>query len=304
MNFQQVIFSLFMLFLTIFPLEKGIAQEEYTEEHTKVCMRMIGHKILLQNGDSTSRILPIEKDVFRYRIRFESEFDFYPDELAATVNHAMDSCQMASRYIVEVVECETNFVVYSYQKGHPNQPDMIPCKGRKQPTGCYYLHISILDYVTSNQQPLVSEQDPIDPPQKSKRSNVWSWLIGGILVVAIILFLIKTSSKKNSPISTPHLIQLGDYQFDQRNMSLSHHGQLIELTSKESDLLTLLYTCVNDTIEREVILKKVWGDEGDYIGRTLDVFISKLRKKLEADANIKIVNIRGVGYKMILNDPV
>jgi DNA-binding response OmpR family regulator len=48
-------------------------------------------------------------------------------------------------------------------------------------------------------------------------------------------------------------------------------------------------------------LNKVWGDEGDYIGRTLDVFISKLRKKLEADSSIKIVNIRGVGYKLVMD---
>ena len=56
---------------------------------------------------------------------------------------------------------------------------------------------------------------------------------------------------------------------------------------------------VNTTVERDVILNMVWGDEGDYVGRTLDVFISKLRKKLEADSSVKIVNIRGVGYKLV-----
>jgi DNA-binding response OmpR family regulator len=57
---------------------------------------------------------------------------------------------------------------------------------------------------------------------------------------------------------------------------------------------------VNSTVEREHILKTIWGDEGSYIGRTLDVFISKLRKRLEADTKVKIVNVRGVGYKLIL----
>jgi len=60
-----------------------------------------------------------------------------------------------------------------------------------------------------------------------------------------------------------------------------------------------LPNAVNTTVEREVILNIVWGDEGDYVGRTLDVFISKLRKKLEVDSSIKIVNIRGVGYKLV-----
>ena len=76
----------------------------------------------------------------------------------------------------------------------------------------------------------------------------------------------------------------------------------IELSGKESELLMLLAEFMNTTVEREVILNKVWGDEGDYVGRTLDVFISKLRKKLEADPNIKIANIRGIGYKLVLKD--
>lgn len=65
-------------------------------------------------------------------------------------------------------------------------------------------------------------------------------------------------------------------------------------------MLDLLYTNINQNVTREDILQIVWGDEGDYLGRTLDVFISKLRKKLETDPNIKIVNIRGVGYRMVL----
>ena len=54
-------------------------------------------------------------------------------------------------------------------------------------------------------------------------------------------------------------------------------------------------------MERDVILNMVWGDEGDYIGRTVDVFISKLRKKLEFDSKVKIVNVRGVGYKLVMD---
>ena len=85
-------------------------------------------------------------------------------------------------------------------------------------------------------------------------------------------------------------------------MVLTREDESTELTSKEADLLVVLHSSVNNTIEREVILNSVWGDEGDYVGRTLDVFVSKLRKKLSADPNIKITNIRGVGYRLILND--
>ena len=84
-------------------------------------------------------------------------------------------------------------------------------------------------------------------------------------------------------------------------MLLSIDNQTIELSNKETELLALLHSSANEPVEREVLLHKVWGDNGDYVGRTLDVFISKLRKKLEADSSVKIVNIRGVGYKLVMN---
>ena len=98
------------------------------------------------------------------------------------------------------------------------------------------------------------------------------------------------------------MISLGAYQFDKRNSELLFENRSVDLTSKEAELLLLLYDAVNTSVEREVILNRVWGDEGDYVGRTLDVFISKLRKKLEADSSVKIVNIRGIGYKLVLNN--
>ena len=85
-------------------------------------------------------------------------------------------------------------------------------------------------------------------------------------------------------------------------MILIRQEKTIELTSKESDLLNLLYESVNNTVDRETILNKVWGDEGDYVGRTLDVYVSKLRKKLENDSTIQLKNIRGIGYKLIVDN--
>lgn len=63
----------------------------------------------------------------------------------------------------------------------------------------------------------------------------------------------------------------------------------------------MLYQTANQTLERDVILNKVWGDEGDYIGRTLDVFISKLRKKLEFDPRIKIVSNCNIRFTLIMD---
>ena len=121
-----------------------------------------------------------------------------------------------------------------------------------------------------------------------------------IVICAFLLFIINYS--RNQEITNPHIIALGDYQFDKRNTELRIEDQKIELTGKEAELLILLYDSANTTVERDVILNMVWGDQGDYVGRTLDVFISKLRKKLEQDSKVKIVNIRGVGYKLVMNN--
>lgn len=95
-------------------------------------------------------------------------------------------------------------------------------------------------------------------------------------------------------------ITLGKFSFDKSNLLLKHNHQHIDLSQKEAEVLDLLMASANQTIDRETMLREVWGNEGDYIGRTLDVFISKLRKKLEADDTIKIVNVRGVGYKLVV----
>ena len=107
--------------------------------------------------------------------------------------------------------------------------------------------------------------------------------------------------KKKSPQLDTDLIQIGQYAFDQKRMSLKLKTKSIELSSKESELLFLLFSNENKTLEREHILNVVWGDEGNYVGRTLDVFISKLRKKLEEDPSIKIINVRGIGYRFVIN---
>jgi DNA-binding response OmpR family regulator len=140
------------------------------------------------------------------------------------------------------------------------------------------------------------------------RNNYWiiiGLIIGLLSLIAVLIFIQEKKANLNeienekSQIN-PNIIAIGKYKFDKVNMELSYVDSKIELTGKEADLLLLLHKYANETIEREQILKEVWGDEGDYVGRTLDVFISKLRKKLAADDHVKIINIRGVGYKLVL----
>lgn len=268
------------------------------ERHIEVSLRMIGHHVLLSSGDSISRILPIKKEDDRYRIQFESEFEFYPGELVNTINQVVNETSMSTSYIVEVEKCETSEVVYSYEMNDLEQTDIIPCKSRVQPKSCY----SLLFTLMGPGEPIVSLHDVTQNPSNgssSKVGQVTYSIIALLLVFMLGAFVFLWRRRRNS-IVDPNLIPLGEYQFDKRSTELLFENQRTELTGKEADLLLLLYKAVNTSVEREVILNKVWGDEGDYVGRTLDVFISKLRKKFEADPKVKIVNIRGVGYKLVI----
>jgi len=92
--------------------------------------------------------------------------------------------------------------------------------------------------------------------------------------------------------------QLGDYTFDYKNLSLNHEAENKVLTQKEADLLNLFFQNQNVVIKRSDILEKIWGEDDYFMGRSLDVFISRLRKYLSKDQGLKIENIHGVGFRL------
>lgn len=95
--------------------------------------------------------------------------------------------------------------------------------------------------------------------------------------------------------------KIAGFEFDSLNRSLSCNDQTFKLTSKEAELLKLLCLNLNHTLDRSVALKKIWGEESYFSGRSMDVFISKLRKYLKNDSRIQIINIHGRGFKLIVN---
>ena len=291
-------FKIFSCFLSLFFLftYKGFAQNNANEKHIEVALRMLGHEILLKGKDSTSRVLPITKQNNQYRIQFESDFVFNSEDLVTTVKRVVDKTQIARNYIVEVEHCDTEEIAYSFEMNYLSKEDIIPCQGRVQTKSCYNIVFTITEEGLDNNE----LSDKVSESSSIVFSN--EFYLGVFALVVLILSLIYFK-RKRSDTDKPNtnLIPLGAYHFDKHNTELVINNKRIELTSKEADLLLLLYDSANSTVERDVILNMVWGDEGDYIGRTVDVFISKLRKKLEFDSNIKIVNVRGVGYKLVMD---
>ena len=92
--------------------------------------------------------------------------------------------------------------------------------------------------------------------------------------------------------------ELGAYVFEHRDLQLLHPSGDRKLTRKEAEVLRLLCMHQDQVLPRELVLNMVWGDDTYFLGRSLDVFISRLRKYLKADASVQIVNVHGVGFKL------
>jgi len=105
------------------------------------------------------------------------------------------------------------------------------------------------------------------------------------------------------PSLTEGIHSLGKYTFDMSNHELRIDGKRISLTTKEVELLRILYSNKNQLITREKTLKAIWGSDNYFIGRSMDVFITKLRKYLKDDPDISIVNVHGTGFRLEVKEP-
>lgn len=100
--------------------------------------------------------------------------------------------------------------------------------------------------------------------------------------------------------STSKVISIGGYNFDFPKQTLQYNlEKSIQLTHREAHLLYNLTQHKNEVLDRSIILNKLWGNDDFFSARSMDVFITKLRKKLKNDTNVQIINVRGFGYKLI-----
>ena len=250
----------------------------------EVLLRRIGHEILLQSGDSTSRVLPIKKIAENeYQISFEKEFAFVTDSLVNTTKRLLAKDYQVSDYVVNVINCDNSSVAYGYVISKNKKEDVLACVGRKQPIACYKINIKFKtsDVVIAN----------------------YKYYLVGLAFLLLIGFIFwKLKPKKELPkIDNNNLFTFGSVVFDAQKRQLEINEKTIDLTATETRLLLIFASSPNETIERSRLQKEIWADEGVIVGRSLDMFISKLRKKLELDPNINIVVVRGKGYKLEVN---
>jgi DNA-binding winged helix-turn-helix (wHTH) protein len=185
-------------------------------------------------------------------------------------------------YVVNVLNCGSDKVAYGYAISHNQKDDIVSCKGRKLPIACYTI---LIKFKTDS---LITAKT--------------GYLLGSLPILAFVglLFFRVARTKKDVVENTleSEQFQVGDFLFDAKHRKLVLNDNVIELTATETRVLRIFAESPNEVIERNRIQKEIWEDEGVIVGRSLDMFISKLRRKLEMDERVKIVVIRGVGYRL------
>ncbi|HSM48285.1 MAG TPA: response regulator transcription factor, partial [Draconibacterium sp.] len=101
--------------------------------------------------------------------------------------------------------------------------------------------------------------------------------------------------QSTSPVTNESIFNIGTYRFDSKLRQIQRGDEIQKLSPKESDLLKLLCQNQNELLPRETALRKIWGDDGYFTARSMDVFVTKLRKFLSGDPDIEIKNIHGSG---------
>ncbi len=259
-----------------------IGNDDFDFARREILLRRVGHDLLLQSGDSTSRVLPVKKiSKNEYQVSFEHAFSFQPGSLVNTTQRWLAKDPLATDYVVNVLNCANDSITYGYAISKNKKDDIVACIGRRQPISCYTIRVTF------------------KPPGIITAKN--GYLLGGLALFSLVgfIFLVPVKPRKTLPGSPSiGIFSLGAISFDAETRKLVINGENIDLTKTETRVLRIFALSPNEPIERSRLQKEIWEDEGVIVGRSLDMFISKLRKKLEFDPNVKIVVIRGKGYKL------
>jgi len=303
-SFQKALRSPITKFLTVIMIAccaifllatfiTGRSGDEGVSKRVNIAVRAIGHDLLLRAGDSSSVVPPvIEKSNGVFLLEFENEFMFQPDTLVEIAQRVLAKTEL-SHYTVTVQECDKPVIVYGFEINPPNNT-IQPCRGRTQPQACYTIEIAFADF-----------------PDPTFLASQRAMMISGMLAVLAVVVISRNLGFKKSQVkqsaSGQHennpALTVGRFVFDTFHQRLRMGEETISLTDKECRILTVLNRNMEQLTLREELIQHVWTNEGVITGRSLDMFISKLRKKLSVDPDLRITNIHGKGYRLeIVNE--
>tara|TARA_R110002012_G_scaffold322106_1_gene555833 strand:+ start:17276 stop:18145 length:870 start_codon:yes stop_codon:yes gene_type:complete len=276
------------LFILVSVILLFVAKDDNTlfSERVKVSLREVGNQLLLVNQDSMSLVLPVKalkKNSFQ--LTFEKPLSFEPSQLVSIIDSTFQKAELPKNYIVETIACEAQEVAYSFQILNNVENSIVPCSGRVLPESCYAIEVVFTD-VQSN--------------ASLKQIAFYGFLFGGF--VFLFLGFYKRKKLILQATESGDYSEIGSFHFYPEQNKLVKLAKEISLSKKECELLEIFVANPNQIIKRDELTKKVWEDHGVFVGRSLDTYISKLRKKLQDDSSIKITNVHGVGYKLELTE--
>lgn len=262
------------------------ADSEESEDFSrlaKIALREVGNQLLLSNNDSTSLVLPvIALEAYSYQLSLESAYSIEPKNLVSLIESSFEKSGLPTSYIVELIQQTDGQVAYSYKMNGSRETSIIPCFGRVLARQVYVLEVDF-----SSASPLLGQQAFIYVP-----------LLVSLMMLVIPYYRRRQMTK--AEVMNDGAAALGRFRFYPGQLKLYIDSSEINLSRKECELLTIFSDKPNEIISRDELMKRIWEDHGVFVGRSLDTYISKLRKILKADPTIQITNIRGVGYKMEL----
>ena len=280
----KVLLPLFLILCTFIHVYGQ--EESHLSERVKIALREIGNQLLLSNQDSTSLVLPIvELEPSKFQISFEKPLSIEPNVAVTIIKKNLASLSLSEAYIVEVLTCLDYEVAYSYEINEAEEKTLIPCASRVLPTDCYTIEIRFLNV-------------EVHALTATKKYSWWLvWVILPLFLIVLLFFILKRKNAKASAHEVDAPL-LGSFRFYPAQNKLVKEAIEIPLSKKECELLEIFVARPNEVIKRDELTKRVWEDNGVVVGRSLDTYISKLRKKLIEDKTIKLTNVHGVGYKL------
>jgi hypothetical protein len=327
-NRLVVCFGIAIVMLTIFFIVSSFkkhSDRDLRAKQVNLIIRQIGHRLLLQAGDSSSRVLPVtETKEGTFLLKFENKINFNHDSLMVMSQGLLPKTQFPAGYTVTVHDCMKGGIVYGFQLNNTSS-DILACSGRSQPPGCYTIEFAFPDFYENVEQKKadidqLTESVKVDPQEvnpklEELKTTTFDYPLTnvvyiGMLVLLGVTLLIWRFGKILKPVplqnqnhaiikeSVPELAALGKFLFDVKGQRLLLGSEVISLTDKECKVLELLHKNFGELIPRETLMQEVWINEGVITGRSLDMFVSKLRKKLSRDPELKITNVHGKGYKL------
>lgn len=208
--------------------------DDFENARREILFRRIGHEMLLQAGDSISRVLPVKKiSENEYQISFDNPLSFEPKFLVNTTMSLFAKEPFAGNYVVNVLNCGNASVAYGFAISKNKALDIVACIGRVQPTACYMVNIKF-------------EGSGIN-------TSKYKYVLGSLpfLLIGGFIFLRMIKRQRTLPDNQDiNMTKLGSMLFDANNRKLIINEKSIDLTGTETRLLQIFALSPNEVIER------------------------------------------------------